>query len=131
MARPVSAFKEFPVVSKAYGHVRNLLRDPGLNEQHPEIGKIVVPAWVYVHACVPAHFNLPPLERAANLIDSRCMEMVMPLLRSGALDPDAYAARLRDPVRFKEFISGWVRRPLTGRALEKKRARHGPVPAFA
>lgn len=125
MPRPVSAFREFPSVSQAYGHVRARLRDPSLLAKHPEIGRIVVPTWVFVHASVPDCFNLPVLDRAANLIESRCKGMVMPLLRSGALDPEAYAARLRDPTRINEFISQWIRRPIKGRALEKMRATRG------
>lgn len=129
MARTASAFREFPTVNEAYGHVRSLLQDPSLNEKHPEIGKAVVPAWVYVHSCVPERFNLPALERAANLIGARCKRMVVPLLRSGSLDPEDFATRLRDPNRFNDFIAQWVLRPLTGRALGRKRTMAGSTPA--
>lgn len=119
MARPVSAFKEFPIVNEAYSLARTQMWSLFTNEALPEFGRIVVPTWAYMHSCVPEHFNLPPLRHEANLIESRCKQMVKPLLRSGVLAPDDYAARVRGHVRFAEFVARWISRPLKGRALDK------------
>ena len=121
MSRPVSSFREFPVVNAAYGQVRERLLLLVRDGIHPELGRIVVPAWVYMHACVPKQFKLPSLPRSTNWIGWHCANMILPLLRSGELQPEKYAALITDPVRFTGFLKQWLSRPLAGRALGKTR----------
>ena len=117
MARPPSAFRDFPVVNQAYGSMRTRLQTMIDQQILPEIGRIVVPAWAYMHACVPEEFVLSSLRHEANLVAARCLEMVIPLLQSGALSPELYASRVSDVDRLSDFINDWIRRPRKGRAL--------------
>lgn len=117
MARPASAFHDFPVVNQAYAEMRTCLKAMIDRQNRPEIGRIVVPAWAYMHACVPEEFALPPLRHEANLVAARCLEMVNPLLQSGTLSPELYASRVSDADRLSRFINQWIQRPRKGRAL--------------
>ena len=127
MARPVSAFREFPVVKQAYTHIRERLKTMIRNANRPELGAIDPPLWHYIHSCVPAHFVLPELGKAATGIGLRCKEMVMPLLVSGQISSQDYAARIMDSVRFEEFIRHWIGRELGSRPLGKQRGQSPPT----
>ena len=122
MPRPISAFSEYLCVKQAYAHIRECLKNMVQKENRPELGAIDPPLWHYMHSCVPGHFDLPELGKAATAIGPRCTKMIMPLLVSGKLTPHDYAARIMDPYRFQQFIRSWISRDLGSRPLGKKRA---------
>jgi hypothetical protein len=121
MARPVKAFNQFPVVKEAYAHVRDRLKSITAEQNRPELGLVDVPLWLYIHSCVPEAFRLPVLRHAASGIGPRCKKMVMPLLTSAQLDPEVYAATIRDTVRLHLFVEKWISRKPKGRLAEKKK----------
>ena len=116
MARPISAFREFPIVKQAYTHVRNHLDIMIRSQNHPGLGAIDPPLWHYMHSCVPEQHALPDLGKNAVAIGARCQEMVKPILFSGQLTPQNYAARIMDSERFDRFIDKWIARELGNRA---------------
>lgn len=121
MAAPVKAFREFPVVKEAYTQVRDRLKSITAEQNRPELGAIDPPLWLYIRSCVPEAFSLPALGHAASGIGPRCKEMVIPLLTSGQLDPEVYAATICDTARLDRFLEKWIARKLGGRGIEKTR----------
>lgn len=125
MAAPVKAFREFPAVKDAYTQVRERLKSITLEKNCPELGLVDVPLWLYLRSCVPEIFCLPALGHAASGIGPRCKEMVMPLLISGQLDPEAFAATIRDTGRLRLFVEHWIARKPGGRVTAKKKILRG------
>lgn len=121
MPRPINAFSEFPVVNEAYAAARAAVQERKLREDSPELGLVDVPLWRFVHSCVPDCFRLPDLSNAATRIGRRCQEWILPLLRSGELVPEEFAAKVRDRQRLEEFLTNWVSRSLGGRARGKRK----------
>jgi hypothetical protein len=117
MARPITAFREFPIVNAAYAGVRQRLLDLAESNPRPELGLIDVPLWLSVHESVPSRCQLPELGKAAGGIGKRCQAMILPLIRSGELSPEEFARLLGDRVRLGVFMEKWLERPLSGRAL--------------
>lgn len=117
MARPITAFREFPIVNAAYARVRQWLLDFAESNPRPELGLIDVPLWLFVHEVVPSRCELPELGKAATGIGKRCQAMILPLMRSGELSPEEFARLLGDRVRLGVFMGKWLERPLGGRAL--------------
>jgi hypothetical protein len=122
MAAPVKAFNQFPVVKEAYTEVRDRLKTITAQQNRPELGLVDVPLWNYIHSSVPEVFALPELGHAASGIGPRCEEMVMPLLMSGHLDPEVYAATIRDTARLQRFVEDWIARKPGSRVNVKKKA---------
>lgn len=122
MARPVSAFQTYPIANDAYADVRTRLNAIIRERSLPELGDINIPLWEFIHSCVPAHLELPPLKRAGTGINLLCREMILHLFDTGALDPVEFATSIRDGSRLDSFITTWLNRDLGNRAIAKKRA---------
>lgn len=122
MAAPVQSFKEFPIVKEAYTQVREHLDHMIKVENRPELGAIDPPLWNYIHSCVPISLGLDSLGNASTDIGPRCKKMVTPLLISGQLDPELYAATIRDKSRLRLFVENWIARKPSSRVIAKKRA---------
>lgn len=126
MARPVSAFRKFPIVKQAYTHVRERLFTMIRSENHPGLGAIDLPLWNDIHSCVPESFSIPDLGNGGTAIGPRCKKMVIPLLTSGQLSPQDYSCSIMDSSRFEQFIGSWCTRQLGNRAAGKERAQTPP-----
>lgn len=130
--RPSTAFVEYPAVHQAYVETRALMRgefrtwNEGLSEgQRGRIALIDVPLWVHVHQSVPEELGAAPLGHQAVRIRERCYGIVKPLLLSGHLCPDLFAARMADPARVGRFVRAWCEHACMEKSERIRRSKSG------